>query len=311
MGTHLGPGDVVVGVDGSAASIAALRWAADAAVRHDRQLRLLHAFTWPAYAAAYGLPPEAWANDAVREGAEATLEQAAAQAHEFAPDLVVHAEIQVGSPASVLTEASRHAPMVVLGSRGSGGFAELLLGSVSSQVSRHGAGAIVVVPEERDPIAPDRPRVVVGTDGSPAADVALRFAFEEAAACSALLTVVRAWRPPHPGWRDGLRPLTASRDEAETADLEAAEAQALGESAGPWQDKYPTVTVEHQLVAGHPAQALTASAHGALLLVVGSRGHGGFGGLHLGSVSQQVLQHAPCPVAVVRPQHHERADTEA
>jgi nucleotide-binding universal stress UspA family protein len=292
---------VVVGVDGSPASLAALQWAADAAARHGRDLRLLHAFVWPAYAAAYGLPPAAWADEELRAHAEAVIRDAAAQAHGWAPGVAIHGEVLQGTPAAVLTEASRHAAMVVLGNRGSGGFSGLLLGSVSPQVARHGTGAVVVVPESA-PVdgMPGRPRIVVGTDGSPGADSALRFAFEQATVRQATLTAVRAWQPPPASWRDELGALAASR-----ADIESAEAQLLVESVHPWQEKYPQVTVEHQLVGDHPARALTAAAGGALMLVVGSRGHGGFGGLHLGSVSLQVLHHAPAPVAVVRPAHHE------
>ena len=295
---------VVVGVDGSSASLAALRWAADAATRQGRELRLLHAFVWPAYAAAYGLPPAAWADEDLRAHAEAVLRDAATQAHEWAPGVPVHGEVLQGTPAAVLTEASRHAAMVVVGNRGSGGFGGLLLGSVSTQVARHGTGAVIVVPEPTAPAdePPGRPRIVVGTDGSPGAEAALQFAFEQAAIRQATLTVVRAWQPPPESWRDELGALAASR-----ADIESAEAQLLADSVQQWEEKYPQVTVEHQLVGDHPARALTAAAGGALMLVVGSRGHGGFRGLHLGSVSLQVLHHAPVPVAVVRPAHHEES----
>jgi nucleotide-binding universal stress UspA family protein len=295
---------VVVGVDGSAAGLTALRWAADTAARQGRELRLLHAFVWPAYAAAYGLPPAAWADEDLRAHAEAVLRDAATQAHEWAPGVPVHGEVLQGTPAAMLTEASRHAAMVVVGNRGSGGFSGLLLGSVSTQVARHGMGAVIVVPESSVPAEaqPDRPRIVVGTDGSPGAEAAVRFAFGQAALRQATITVVRAWQPPPESWRDELGVLTASR-----ADIESAEAQLLAESVQPWEEKYSQVTVEHQLVGDHPTRALTAAAGGALLLVVGARGHGGFGGLHLGSVSLQVLHHAPVPVAVVRPVHHEEA----
>jgi len=89
MGTHLSNGPVVVGVDGSPASLAALRWAADAAVRHGRDLHLIHAFGWPAYAAAYGLPPSTWANDDFVAGAQDVLSTAAAEAHVLAPTVAV------------------------------------------------------------------------------------------------------------------------------------------------------------------------------------------------------------------------------
>jgi len=302
MGT-LRSDDILVGVDGSAAGAAALRWAARTAARRECGLTLVHAFAWPAYAASYGLPPATWSDNAFHAQAEALLEREASLAHEFAPSVRVHGEVLLGTPAAVLTEASRRYAMVVVGNRGSGGFSELLLGSVSSQLARHGAGVIVVVPQDADPPEPTRPRVVVGTDGSAGAEPALRFAFAEAASLRATLTVVRAWELPSPSWRDEFFPSGQGR-----ADLEATEAQLLAESALPWQEKYPQVPVEHQLVADHPARALTAAGQGAQLLVVGAHGHGGFGGLHLGSVGLQVMHHAPCPVAVVRPGHHETTD---
>jgi nucleotide-binding universal stress UspA family protein len=321
------PGDVVVGVDGSRASLAALRWGAAAADRHGRGLLLVHAFAWPAYAASYGLPPGAWAGDGLREEAQRVLARAGELAHRSAPRVPVHGVVLQGTPAAVLTAASARAAMLVLGSRGAGGFSGLLLGSVSTQVARHGTGAIVVVPEGHEvgdvtgegapptdaeaapagdlDATPDvdayrvPPRVVVGTDGSPGADLAVRFAFEEAAARAATLTVVRAWSPPSG------HSFPRGFGDDDRADAEVSEELALVESVQAWQDKYPQVEVERQLVAEHPARALSSVAHGAELLVVGCRGHGGFRGLHLGSVSLQVLHHSPVPVAVVRPQHHE------
>jgi nucleotide-binding universal stress UspA family protein len=297
MGTHVASGDVVVGVDGSQASEMALRWAAEEATRLHRAMRLIHAFAWPAYAAAYGLPPAAWADNGPSKQAEAILNEAATLAHQLAPGVPIHGAVVQGGPAGVLTDASRHAAMVIMGKRGAGGFTELLTGSVSSQVARHGIGAIVVVPLEGDPPDGVHPRIVVGADGSPGAEPALHFAFGEAITRGATLTMVRAWHPPA---RDS--DLSGER----RAELEAAEARRFQESSQPWQDRYPDVVVEHQLVADHPARALTAAAHEALLLVVGARGREGFGGLHLGSVGMQVLDHAPCPVAVIRPPHHER-----
>jgi nucleotide-binding universal stress UspA family protein len=300
MSTYLAPGAVVVGVDGSPASEVALRWAAEEAHRHGRGLFLVHALAWPTYAAASGLPPAAWADDDLRHNAEAILRRAAEQAHGIAPDVPVHAEVRRGTPAAVLTAASERAPMVVLGTRGSGGFHGLVVGSVSTQVARHAAGVVVVVPEQSH----DRHRrVVVGTDGSPGAEAAVRFAFDEAATHRATLVVVRAWQPPlalrHEefGGGDGQRP-----------EFEAAEEQLLVDSVRAWADKYPQVTVEHRLVADHAARALTGVAEDALLLVVGSRGHGGFRGLHLGSVSMQVLHHASGPVAIVRHARQEPDD---
>ena len=165
---------------------------------------------------------------------------------------------------------------------------DLLLGSVSTQCARHSPGCVVVVPEDFAPS--ETPRIVVGADGSAGAEPALRFAFDEAVARGATLSVVRAWQPPRL---------------ADPAEVEGTELQLLRESVAPWRERYPAVIVEPQLVADHPARALAAAAEGARLLAVGARGQGGFGGLRLGSVSLQVLHHARVPVAVVHPHHHE------
>ncbi len=303
MGTPARGGTVLVGVDGSPASAGALQWGAECAVRRGHRLHLVHAFAWPAYAASYGLPPGAWPDEGVRMQAEALLGDAAARAHQLAPSVAVHGEVLRGTPAAVLSEASRHATVAVVGDRGAGGFSGLLLGSVSTQLTRHGHGVVVVVPRDGDPPDGARPRVVVGTDSSPGAEPALRFAFEEAASRHATVTIVRAWQTPPPSWRDELLPTGDGR-----AELESAEAQRLASDAQPWQEKYPDVPVEHQLVAEHPARALAAAGHGAQLLVIGACGHSGFRGPHLGSVGVQLLHDLPCPIAVVRPAHHELED---
>jgi nucleotide-binding universal stress UspA family protein len=132
-------------------------------------------------------------------------------------------------------------------------------------------------------------RIVVGVDGSPASVDALRWAAQQAALTGASLETVTSWSYPttygfpviaNVDWEQGAR-----------AVLEQAITDALGEAGPP---------VRRRVVEGHPAQVLARAAEGADLLVVGSRGHGGFAGLLLGSVSEHVVAHAPCPVVVVR-----------
>jgi nucleotide-binding universal stress UspA family protein len=188
-----------------------------------------------------------------------------------------------GPPAKVLCEVSGSADMVVLGSRGRGGLAGLLLGSVSSQVAAHGHGVMVVVRGHWRPVPGYVPRpVVVGADGSGASQPAVVFAFAEAALRDVPLLAVCALSDT-PSIRGGARLLEA--------DFEETLVKCEGE--------YPEVVVRRQVAQGAPRGALLDAASGAQLLVLGARGRGGLHGMMLGSVSLALLHHAPCPVAVV------------
>jgi nucleotide-binding universal stress UspA family protein len=135
--------------------------------------------------------------------------------------------------------------------------------------------------------------VVVGTDGSTAADTAVAFAFDEADRRGVPVLVVHSWEPPVPPWRAG----TATHA---TDELAAAHTRLVHDWVRPWRDKHPDVPVEIRVTPQRPAAALVAASAGASLTVVGSRGHGGFTGLLLGSVSQQLIHHAASPVVVTR-----------
>jgi nucleotide-binding universal stress UspA family protein len=191
-----------------------------------------------------------------------------------------------GSAASVLCQVSGSADMVVLGSRGRGGLAGLLLGSVSSQVAAHARGPVVVVRGNWRPVPGYVPRpVVVGADGSHASQAALAFAFAEAALRDVPLLAVCALADT-PSLLGGGRRLEADFEQA----LVKCEAD------------HPEVVVRRQVVQGAPRTALLEAASAAQLLVVGARGRGGLRGMMLGSVSLAVLHHAPCPVAVIHQQ---------
>jgi nucleotide-binding universal stress UspA family protein len=137
----------------------------------------------------------------------------------------------------------------------------------------------------------------VGVDGSPASDSALGFAFEEASLRGTGLTVVHAWTMPVSTGPGDILPLVYDIDE-----VNAEETRLLAETVAGWQEKYPDVRVHRVVAHGAPAHELVQRSAGAELLVVGSRGRGGFRGLLLGSVSQAAIHHAQCPVAVVRTQ---------
>jgi nucleotide-binding universal stress UspA family protein len=182
-----------------------------------------------------------------------------------------------GAPA--LIEQSRGAEAVVVGHRGLGGFAELLVGSVGTQVAGYASGPVLIVRPHAMGNA-DAP-VVVGVDGSPGCAPALEFAVDEAAGRALPLVAVYVHADKGPEW--------------------AREAETLLEMAvAPWLARHPAVEVRQRVWPGTDAErAFVDASRGASLLVVGSRGRGGFTGLLLGSVSQALVHHARCPIAVV------------
>ena len=268
---------VVVGVDGSPPSQLALAWAVEEAVRRRRPLHLLHAGAGRAGA-----------------GREAPLlQRARARVRDLAPDLDVTTELSEDGAARALLAASASAFSVVVGSRGRGALVGAVLGTTSAEVAANAACPVVVV---RRParVEPERPRVVVGVDGSELSTAAVGYAFAQAALRAVPLTVVHAC-PARAGggyvapWRSDDPAATVTAEHAATAE----------EVAG-WSGLYPDVRVNRHVLRGDPVNALVDHSRGAELLVVGSRGFGGVSGRLVGSVSQGVLTRAHCPVAVVR-----------
>jgi nucleotide-binding universal stress UspA family protein len=289
-------GAVVVGVDGSDEGAAALRWAADEAASRRLPLHVVHGFLWPLTGMYLGPSPEGPEGGGLAAQAETLLADSAAQARAMCPELAVSTELVVAAPAPILVEQSRTAALVVVGHRGLGGFTGLLVGSVGIQVGAHAYCPVVVVRgDEADGVVRSTHwrRIMVGTDGSPGADAAIGFAFEEASLRGCELTVVHAWEPPP---SVGIRDLHLRS--ADTTAIDQTGARILGEALASWEDKYPEVPVRRVVLHSAPAKALVAESARAELLVVGSRGRGGFTGLLLGSTGQAVLHHAACPVAI-------------
>jgi nucleotide-binding universal stress UspA family protein len=285
---------VLVGVDGSASAQAALAWAAAEATYRHCPLHIVHTFSWPIIADPFGIDLTEPTNDSRRATAGWILGEATNQARAAAPDVRVTAELFTGAAAPTLLSQAHVAQLVVVGSRGLGGFRGLLLGSVSGTVAAHARCPVIVVHPHRDgtafPVSPVG-RVVVGVDGSDVSAAAIRFAFQEAERRRVGITAVHAAMPArqHPS------PYVPA-DIVEQVDQQLFAAAMESERV-----LVPGIDVETKLVHSHPAQALIDEADGAELIVVGSRGRGGFTGMLLGSVSQAVLHHAPCPVAVVHP----------
>ena len=298
-------GLTVVGVDGSDEGAAAVRWAVSRAAETGGRLLLLHAYTIPVMvpAAPFAGVVSPQAQQAYADAARVLVESAADAARAQAPEVDVDARVVVGGAAQALIESSADAAAVVIGSRGHGGFAGLLLGSVGVQVSSHAACPTVVVRGQ------DRPAggpVAVGVDGSPSSLAALRFAFAEAARRRLPVAAVCAWTPPQPtGMGEAFAVILAPGHEVE--DYERAAHEVLESSLRPLREAFPDVEVRAYIAQDTPAAALLAIASEASMVVVGSRGHGGFHGLLLGSTSQSVLHHAPCPVAVIRPESGARS----
>lgn len=290
MGANLWAGRVVAGVDASEQSREAAIWAAHEAALHQVGLTLVHTVLPPAAASSFGpgMPIGLDAMDEVITRATAELESIAAAM----PVGDVRTKVEIGSPSGALLEASEEAELVVIGSRGHGGFAGLLLGSVSTQVAAHAACPVVVVRGAPDPAAN---RVVVGIDGSPASEAALAFAFEEASRHGWSLTAVHAWDVP----AYDLLVVPNAPIPVPLSDVADDEIRLAAEALAGFEADYPDVEVEQRLIRSAAVDALLEIAKDAALLVVGTRGHGQVVGALLGSVSNAVLHKARIPVAVV------------
>ncbi|MFC5381592.1 universal stress protein [Aquipuribacter nitratireducens] len=285
-------GPVVVGVDGSPESYRALDWAAAYARDTDRDLRLVHAYGGGAAALRLELAAQGAEVGHTRE-AQQVLETATGYARSLVGDRVDGA-LHLGGAAGALREESRSAAVVVVGSRDHGGLTGLLLGAVGVPLSAHAACPVVVVRgRERQEPKPDAP-VVVGLDGSGESGAAVGFAMAEAQRLGSPLTAVLAWDELWIGAPELADPVP------DKPSLQEAAVRMVSETIAGWTERYPDVRVTRVVERGHPAPVLLREAQGARLVVVGSRGRGGFGGLLLGSTSQTLLHRSPTTVAVVR-----------
>jgi nucleotide-binding universal stress UspA family protein len=288
---------ILVGYEGSAHSARALDWAMLEANRHNAPLVICTAVP-------QGAPDPRLYGDWLPDNqhlaaAEALLEEARNRIADAMPDLPVICTTAVDQPARALVDSADRAEMLVVGSRGHGGLASMLVGSVSLYVATHAPCPVVVVPahDESEPAQP-RDLVVVGYDGSAQAEAAVEFAVTEAALRSAELEVVYSWRDPYL-WPGYAAPHLAPSSEV----LEQREKQArdlLLQAIEPWAAKYPELRLTPSFTHQPPAAYLVGKSASADLLVIGSHGHGAFTGMLLGSVSNAVTHAARCPVAVVR-----------
>lgn len=279
--TVIGP--VVCGYDGSQDARRAVAWAAAWARDHETGLEVISADRAVGRVVAFDQTARANVEGAMRDQL-ADLTAGIPATYRVIPD----------SPVGALVEAGRSASAIVVGSRGLTAREDFAMGSTSAGVVEHATCPVIVI----TPRTPDQPTdgpVVLAADGSTAGDPAVAFAFAEAARRGTSLRVVHTVEVPRlPGASlfdlDLLAESVLAEDERTVLDALA-----------PHEARHPGVTVDLILVVGEPATTIAVEAVGAALLVTGSRGHGGFAGLLLGSVSRRLLQTAPCAVAVVRP----------
>ena len=290
--------DVVVAVDGSAASDNAVRWAANTAVKRNVPLRLASSYTMPQFLYAEGMvPPQELYDDLQRETLR-KIEDARESALSVGPDLKIGHVVAEGSPIDMLLDMSREYGMIVMGSRGLGGLSGMVLGSVSGAVVSHASCPVVVVRDDNN-VSEDTKYgpVVVGVDGSEVSRRATEVAFEEAQARGCELIAVHTWidsqmQAPVAGFS-----ISDERWEA----VEQEKSEFLENYLHEFAQAYPDVQVRKIITQDRPVRALTEAAEGAQLLITGSHGRGGFKGMLLGSTSRALLQSAPCPMMVVRP----------
>jgi nucleotide-binding universal stress UspA family protein len=280
---------ILVAVDGSPESDAALRWAAAEAVMRAAPVTLVHVIapvvvTWPVgyLQASYDQSQE----DNARHVIELALK--IARDATGGSDLNIQTEVRHGGVLTELVHASSGAAMTVVGSRGFGAIAGSVLGSISRGLLHYGHGPVAVIRPEGQ-VAPSAP-VLLGIDGSPASEPATALAFDEASRRGVGLVALHAWSdvgvfpPQEEAWR-----------EYEKEGLEV-----LAERLAGWQEQYPDVTVTRRIVRDRPARRLLDEAAHAQLVVLGSRGRGGFSRMLLGSVSTAVAEASTTPVIVVR-----------
>jgi len=271
-----------------------VEWAAAEAARRGAELRLVRAFSWTTSERPVRDGGRvAQYRDELLKFARSQVARAARIAADVRPEVETTTQVAVGAPIEVLGSEARRAQLLVLGDRGLGGLAGLLLGSVAVGLAAHGACPVVIVRGERAGAGNDESPVVVGIDDSPISEAALAFAFEAAAARGVGLVVVHAWSPT--AIDDALAPVMDW--DAATAEEDAL----LAERLAGWEQKHPEVAVRRTVVRNGAVRSLVAASREAQLVVVGSRGRGNATGLLLGSVSHGVLHASHCPVAIVRP----------
>jgi nucleotide-binding universal stress UspA family protein len=290
-------GAVVVGVDGTANDEAPLRAAIAQARRHHRPLHVLHA-------TAIGIVP--WTPERLARQ-HALTAGCLEQVRTLAPEIESSSATEVDDQSAALVAASRTASVLVLGAGRLGRVGSVVMGATTGKVASHAHCPVMVIPDswsaaDSDPGAEGdaQPPVVVAVDDEDHSRPALEWAFAEASARRAPLVALHAW------WWTEAGPLASGlTEDVEWEVLAQAQRVMMSEMLAGWREKYPEVEVDVQFVRGESTAVLQELSGDAGVLVLGTRGRGGFTGLLLGSVSARALYHSRCPVVVV-PSHPRR-----
>ena len=283
---------IIVGIDGSAPSWAALHLAGWEAAMRRRPLRIVHALAWPwpTFHMPDVPPPQDLEAISLLAQANELVAAAVDRARKAHPTVTVDGEVMIGFPAAVLSTASRTATMIVIGSRGLGRVDSLLRGSVAVKLTAHSACPVLV--------RRGRPRpsgnVLLGVDDAPSSNAAVGIAFEEAALRGVGLDAVHTLHGPIIGKSGHVLP--PMRHPTTTASVEE---RLMVKALAEWQDKFPYVVVRWRFVRGSAGQILIDATAQAQLVVVGARGRGGISGQLFRSTSQAVVKDAACSVLVV------------
>jgi nucleotide-binding universal stress UspA family protein len=291
---------IVVGVDGSSSSESAIRWAAHEATMRNAPLTLVHVVVTPAWGptpwllADTPLPLPAEKDPALGEAGQKIIDEAIKIAEDSTRDDVpteIKSELFFSVPVSTLVNLSMQAQMVVVGRRGQNALTRVLLGSVSNGLIHHAHCPVAVVHDGVPAAAkPSDLPVVVGVDGSPASELATEIAFDEASRRGVDLVALHAYR-------DADLPQVLN---VQWSGDHPIPPQALADRLTAWLERYPDVKIHPRIVCDNPAHHLIDASESAQLVVVGSRGRGGFAGMLLGSVSTAVAHAANVPVIVAR-----------
>jgi nucleotide-binding universal stress UspA family protein len=277
---------IVVGIDGSESSDRAIVWAASVAAARDLALLIVTAVDPPRHLSDTQI-------DEFRAVASARLFAADTVAHLNRPAVRTTTRALDGKVNDVLLALSESCTMVVVGASGLGESDSGLLGSTSIGLTAHASSPVAVVRGRAiDGQPPEFGPVVVGVDGSEINQAAVAAAFDEASHRAAPLIAVHVWSDVSLSQLSGVP--------HEWDDIAATEEALLAESLAGWQEKYPDVEVRRIVAQDRPVRVLGQLSEEASLIVVGSRGRGGFRGMLLGSTSYALINTADCPVLVVR-----------